>query len=436
MRPAWHVRMSHRLSSPVLPVLSHVEGSEVEVRSGGGCVCKACDGGPRRHLGVARLVLSWTEGVCRGVARRRTSQVRRGDRPSPPAGGQQRQSHRSMQQIVGEIWRLIVAVTLVCGCAKPIATGSFREVRLLCDDREWGRVARFLREAVETPIETVEPETVFAMVRVGAGAFQTERFSANLMLVAALDSPDSVGQLLRKLLPEDSQAAVRRSESFLFAESDLWAADQHVAILTGPDLETLVAFVRRAGTFLFSTLYAPLAKRAVDRAYYRGGNESLRQELVEKYGWSLLLPTPWHTEAVDGEDLVYFYKNDPDRHVMVYWAPAKMVTLSPDSCLALRRQLVWRHYDEDQVDQDRTHVDETTFLGMPALKIVGVWQNEKHVMGGPFRTYCFVCPDEDRFYLLDLNVFAPGREKFPFLAQLEGIAASFTCGGQKAPDTG
>jgi hypothetical protein len=331
-----------------------------------------------------------------------------------------------MQQIVGEICGLIMVATLLWGCAKPIATGSFREIRLLCDDREWGRVGAVLRAAVETPIQSVEPETVFALVRVGAGAFQTERFSANVLLVAALDSPDSVGQLLRKLLPEDSQAAVREGESFLFAEPDLWAADQHVTIVTGPDLETLEAFLERAGTFLFNTLYAPLAKRAVDRAYYRGGNKGLQEELLEKYGWSLLLPNPWHTESVGGEKLVYFYKNDPDRHVMVYWAPAERMSLAPDSCLALRSQLVWRHYDEDQVDRSRTQVEETTFLGRPALKIVGIWQNEKHVMGGPFRTYCFVCPEQHRSYLLDLNVFAPGREKFPYLAQLEGIAASFT----------
>jgi hypothetical protein len=321
-------------------------------------------------------------------------------------------------------WLAVVAA-LLCGCTKPTATGSFREVRLLCDDREWERVGGALRAAVETPIQSVEPETVFALVRVGAGEFQTERFSANLLLVAALDSPDSVGQLLRKLLPEDSQAGVRHGESFLFAESDLWAADQRVTILTGPDLETLEAFFDRAGAFVFSTLYAPLAERAVDRAYYRGGNEALEQELMDTYGWSLLLPNPWHKVVVEGERLVYFYKNDPDRHMMVYWASAEEVSLLPDSCLALRERLVWRHYDEDQVDRTRTQVEETTFLGRPALKIVGVWQNEKHIIGGPFRTYCFVCTEQNRLYLLDLNVFAPGREKFPYLAQLEGIAATF-----------
>ncbi len=325
------------------------------------------------------------------------------------------------------VW-LCAAVAVLAGCAKPVAVGSLREVRVLCDDAVWRRVGTTLREAVETPIHTVEPETVFSMTRVPAGSFEDERLSANVLFVASLDSPDSVGLLLRKVLTEESQEAVRRGESYVFAERDIWAVGQQVTIVTGSDPDALVGFVRRAGSFLFDTLYGPLAKRAVERAYYRKGNTLLQERLAERYGWSVLVPNPWHTVEPEGERIVYFSKNNPDRHLLIYWAAADTVSLAPDRCVALREDIVWRVYDQDEVDRDRTSVQETRFLGRPALRITGVWQNEKHVMGGPFRTYCFVCPEQNRFYLIDLNVFAPGEEKFPYLAQLEGIADSFSSG--------
>ncbi len=324
---------------------------------------------------------------------------------------------------------LLVGIAVLVGCGKPTAGGSIREVRLLCDDGVWERVGAELRRAVETPIYTVEPETVFLLVRAAVGDFQTERLSANLLLVGALDSPDSVGSILRKLLTPETQEAVQRRESLVFARGDLWASKQRVTIVTAPDEETLVEFIPRAGDFLFETMYAPLAAKAVDRVYYRGGNEELRQALRDEYGWSVLVPNPWHMVAADAENLVYFYKNEPDRHIMVYWEERQR-SLHPDSCVALRARLVWRHYDEDEVDRSRTLSAHTTFLGRPALKLQGVWQNEKHIMGGSFRTYCFHCPAQNRFYLVDLNVFAPGREKFPYLAQLEGIAATFRCLGE------
>jgi hypothetical protein len=328
------------------------------------------------------------------------------------------------------IW-LLVGIAVLEGCGKPTAGGSIREVRVLCGERVWERVGAELRRAVETPIHTVEPETVFSLVRAAVGDFQNVRLSANLLLVGALDSPDSVGEILRKLLTPETQEAVQRRESLVFARSDLWANRQRVTIVTAPDEETLVEFILRARDFLFETIYAPLAAKAVGRVYYRGGNKELRQVLHDEYGWSVLVPTPWHMVAAESESLVYFYKNEPDRHLMVYWEEEQR-SLHPDSCLALRERLVWRHYDEDEVDRSRTLSAHTMFLGRPALRLEGVWQNEKHIMGGPFRTYCFHSSAQNRFYLVDLNVFAPGREKFPYLAQLEGIAASFRCLGEKS----
>jgi hypothetical protein len=46
--------------------------------------------------------------------------------------------------------------------------------------------------------------------------------------------------------------------------------------------------------------------------------------------------------------------------------------------------------------------------------------------GGPFFTIAFKDESRRRVYFLDGSVFAPGREKFPFLQQLEVMARTFS----------
>ena len=38
-----------------------------------------------------------------------------------------------------------------------------------------------------------------------------------------------------------------------------------------------------------------------------------------------------------------------------------------------------------------------------------------------------VCEDQDRMYLLDAWLYAPGKEKYEYMIQLETILDSFSC---------
>ena len=60
-----------------------------------------------------------------------------------------------------------------------------------------------------------------------------------------------------------------------------------------------------------------------------------------------------------------------------------------------------------------------------AIRLDGVWQNEKHVMGGPFRSYGFYDENDGRLYMIDLAVYAPGERKYQYIRQLDGIASTF-----------
>ncbi len=54
-----------------------------------------------------------------------------------------------------------------------------------------------------------------------------------------------------------------------------------------------------------------------------------------------------------------------------------------------------------------------------------LWENEDKVAGGPFKNYTFYDSLSRRIYMIDLAVYAPDRDKLPFVKRMEIIAKTF-----------
>jgi hypothetical protein len=100
--------------------------------------------------------------------------------------------------------------------------------------------------------------------------------------------------------------------------------------------------------------------------------------------------------------------------------------MSGDSLVALRGKLGARYYDGEELKLDWTTVQPAEFAGYEGLKIDGRWENNELVHGGKFFSYCI--NTEDRFYMVDARLFAPGLEKEPWLRQLRIVATTFQIG--------
>ena len=64
-------------------------------------------------------------------------------------------------------------------------------------------------------------------------------------------------------------------------------------------------------------------------------------------------------------------------------------------------------------------------------RVRGVWSAppDRFPGAGPFITRVVPCPAQNRDYLLDAWLYAPGSEKFEYVLQLETILNSFECVG-------
>jgi hypothetical protein len=56
-------------------------------------------------------------------------------------------------------------------------------------------------------------------------------------------------------------------------------------------------------------------------------------------------------------------------------------------------------------------------------------------MGGAFITRKIACPELDRTYLADAWLYAPSREKYEYMIQLDILLNTFRCGRDAAPQT-
>jgi hypothetical protein len=137
-------------------------------------------------------------------------------------------------------------------------------------------------------------------------------------------------------------------------------------------------------------------------------------------------PKDYTIEEDQDSSMIFLHAETPERWVFVHWEPMSPDRFTPDNCLERRKSLVRHFYQGDFILEDRTQVEKTRFDGHAAFRFSGHWQNEVHEgrpYGGPFRTIAL--HDGRRLFLIDLLVYLPTMNKWPYLRQLEAIANTF-----------
>ena len=85
---------------------------------------------------------------------------------------------------------------------------------------------------------------------------------------------------------------------------------------------------------------------------------------------------------------------------------------------------------EQDVAAELPDVRRLTGPGAGALEVRGAWETPEGSWpaAGPFIARAVRCPDQNRIYLMDAWLYAPGESKYEYVLQLETILDSFTCG--------
>jgi hypothetical protein len=105
--------------------------------------------------------------------------------------------------------------------------------------------------------------------------------------------------------------------------------------------------------------------------------------------------------------------------------------ISQEEMLEWRAAISDRYYIYDQViDMDLARTTRLQLGDLIIEELRAVWANppdDAFPAGGPMILWSVPCPAQNRHYLIDAWLYAPGRDKYQYMLQLENILSTFRC---------
>jgi hypothetical protein len=316
---------------------------------------------------------------------------------------------------------------LAAGCGGPVVTAAGESDDLvIVRDRAAGTAATALRAAMESPVEWLLEEPAFRAAEIEPDKFKLYTNRRHLIL-AGIWGQGGVEDLVRRRV----EGLERGSPPRFVLVRDIWARGQVVGVVMGRDDADLAAYVEEAGPEILNRFEEAVVERFAESLRERAGSSGIRAALDARFGWSIAPPQGYELFSTSSEQgFAFFRRTGPDRTVSVYWQDGEPGFASAEFAIAKRGELGQRYFDGDEIEWQRELVIETVeFAGRRAVRLSGWWANRKLVGGGPFITYCFFEPSQERIYLVDAGLFAPGMDKVPLMRNLDAVARTFTPGG-------
>lgn len=323
----------------------------------------------------------------------------------------------------------LAALTLGLGaCDQQGAYGDPNSIVAIASAELWEQVEDTVYSALEPTIWTVRDEKAFTVTwgdPEGPTWADLSRFQ-QLLLIGPASAPH-IGEALSK------RTRATGDDPTLVQVNNVWARGQQVTVLITPEEGQAEAVVARLGALheIYDRQYRAWA---TSRMFVSGRDTALADTLAREAGFSITVPGVYYW---DRQDSVYLFRNDnPDpseliRQVMVTWMSPAPQGMDGEILLAWRQDVAEAYYQDDQVAVlENARAEALQYQGLEAYQIQAVWQappTASWPAAGPFILRAVLCPAQDRLYLLDAWLYAPGKEKYEYMIQLETILDSFSC---------
>jgi len=330
---------------------------------------------------------------------------------------------------------LVVLLALAAGACgdKTGAWGDPNSIIAAVDPELWSEIEETVFDALEPTVLTVTEEKAFTVAHTvpGAEGWGNFRKFRQMLLVGPISDP-----YVAEALDEVDDAGEITPPQILQARN-VWARNQMVTILVTSE-DDPAADVRARLPELAALYDEQYRNWARQKMYVSGQDTALADTLMNQYGFSLVLPEVYYW---DMRDSVLIFRNDnPDPAELIRQVTVSWISPVPDPDeFQAEEMLEWRagiaeeHYSEPQlVDLSDRRAGPARFGQLQAYEIQAAWTNAPEAgwpAGGPFILRAVICPQQDRMYLIDAWLYAPGKEKYEYMIQLQTILNTFRCEG-------
>ncbi len=324
---------------------------------------------------------------------------------------------------------LFLTTLLATGCELPRAHGDPTAVIVAAETELWYSIEDEFRAQMEPPIQTVRQERPFRITPVDpdveSGWGQLRRFR-QAVLVGSADTPWMEEALAKVSGPIPEAPALLEVEN-------VWARGQRIWILLVPEDDPGQAVTDLAGSVL-ETMDTQFREFVRTRQYVSGRDTLLADSLAANVGFSMMFPNVYRYTV---EDSVFRFRNDNPspreliREIAVTWLePAPDEDPTQEELEEWRTQLAANYYvDPQELDLTVVTFEPIEINGIRGVEFQSAWRSlpDAWPAGGPFVVRALRCPEQDRMYLMDGWVYAPEREKYEFVLQLQNILNTFRC---------
>ncbi len=316
----------------------------------------------------------------------------------------------------------------VAGCEKTLAFGDANSIIVAVPNELWESTQSEIKYSLETRVFTVTDEKAFTLTQVDPRepTWGNLRRFKQVLVIGSENDP----WVLQALEERRGNEALAPPE--ILQMRDVWAKSQLVTVALLNDGEPLPQ-LQRLLPELSEQFDEQYRSYVVQRMFVSGPDTLLADSLEATAGFRLMIPAVYDREV---RDSVYVFRNDnPDpseliRQIAVDWMSPVPDDLGPERLLEWRAELVERYYEDEQVvNLADVRGGPGNFGGSHAYQIQASWQSPPGgwPAGGPFLLRAIICEQQERVYLLDAWLYAPGKEKYEYMIQLETILDSFRC---------
>jgi hypothetical protein len=301
-----------------------------------------------------------------------------------------------------------------------LAYGDVNRIIVVAPDELWEVVRDSVQRALEPHIFTVRDERTFEVTQVSPTDpnYPTLRQFRQVLVIGAPEH-----SWVEPVLTGDAIALPA-----IVDRSDIWARNQIVTALALP-ADRLVQGTYEQLPALFRHFDDRYRQHVLQRMYVSGRDTVLQRQLAGTAGFSLLLPQLYRQEQREGVHLFRATAEMGAQVIRTVTVAARPGTapFSAEQVMAWRDSLGSALYDPPH--QTLRERFETRERGAHAVEVQSSWSARDNgwPFGGPFVARAIPCPAQDRTYLVDAWVFAPGRPKYEYLIQFQILLDTFAC---------
>ncbi|NBB74532.1 MAG: DUF4837 family protein [Bacteroidetes bacterium] len=349
----------------------------------------------------------------------------------------------------------VVLLMGLTGCGdtdyRPLATGPEGQVTVVMDSTRWnGTVGEAVRANIAPYLSTLPaPERAFDLRQISLTServFDNVKTQKNVVFIAPLSDSTREASFMRTRLSREAEEAVRSGQTAVVAKPDLWRRQQRIFFVTAASPQGIIDALQSEGRRIRDSFHDITLVRMQDEMFEKERQRALEDSLLQQHGFAVNVQHDYQI-AIDttSEDRGFVWLrrilSDTRRGLFVYYEDnVDPSQLSPEWVYATRDSLTKRYLQGNvggfvKIDYRRPlNTRNRDFLGRYAFITRGLWymvgENENGELfqyggGGPFVNYAFYDQEQDRVYMIDGMVFAPGYDKRSFLRQMEVIAQTF-----------